>query len=96
MAGPESGRSPDEIAEALAELHTSAPEEAKIQEALGAVQALRAEQLGRLAFLHALRIEVDIEIARSVGASRDLGATWTGIGTQLGVTGQAAQQRFDR
>ena len=96
MSGPESGRSPDEMVEAFAESQTSAPDKAKIQEALTAVEVLRSEQLGRLASLHALRNEVDIEIAKSVGASRELGVTWTGIGAQLGVSGQAAQQRFDR
>ena len=50
--------------------------------------------LRELCALHGQRARLELEIHQNVTALRHHGATWLMIAEQLGVTRQAAQQRF--
>ena len=50
-------------------------------------------KLGGMAHLRAV---IDEEEQRTVEVARMLGATWEDIGSSIGVTGSAVQQRFKR
>jgi predicted transcriptional regulator len=54
----------------------------------------KAETLAALAELNDHRAAVDLRIAAEARAARAAGATWNEIGRILGITRQAAQQRF--
>ena len=43
-----------------------------------------------------LRQEVEASLVAAVGAARAAGATWTALGAKLGVSRQAAQERYGR
>lgn len=47
-----------------------------------------------LAELAALRTDLDQAIAQAVAGQRSGGRSWAGIGDALGITRQAAQQRY--
>jgi hypothetical protein len=47
-----------------------------------------------LTLLTSLADDIDTAIAEAVTGLRDFGYSWTDIGTRLGVTRQAAQQRW--
>jgi hypothetical protein len=63
----------------------------RILAAMGNRTAGNADHLGDLA---ALSADVDAQLLRSVQAARQEGYSWAEIGSRLGVTRQAAQQRF--
>jgi hypothetical protein len=65
--------------------YASAIERMDNREALYALEAVKAAQVG-----------VDIIARQAVAMARQDGETWEGIGAALGVTKQAAQQRFGR
>jgi len=50
--------------------------------------------LDYLALLESMRGELEDLIVREVSCSRAWGASWLDVGDSLGVTRQAAQQRF--
>lgn len=58
--------------------------------------ALRQESLVSIPRLVQRRDDADQAIADAVAAAREGRATWTEIGTALGCTRQAAQQRYRR
>jgi hypothetical protein len=52
--------------------------------------------LGWVATAHQQAKTADATLAAAVTRARQSGASWTAIGTQLGLTRQGAQQRFTR
>lgn len=55
---------------------------------------MTARDLRRLAALATRRDDVDAGIAALIATLRAAGASWTAIGTALGITRQGAQQRY--
>ena len=53
-----------------------------------------ANPLHRVASFSELGLFLERELRREVKHARDMGETWTAIGITLGVSRQAAQQRF--
>jgi len=49
-----------------------------------------------LTFMLGLSAEIDSAIAQAVTGLREFGYSWTEIGSRLGITRQAAQQRWGR
>lgn len=58
------------------------------------LQSADTKQLRIIADLAADRHRIDGELEAAVQAARDGGRSWAEIGAMLGVTKQAAQQRF--
>lgn len=58
--------------------------------------SLRKHLLGEIAFTRALIAQLEEQLHSRVQATRDAGATWQELAEALGVSAQAAQQRFRR
>ncbi|MGO4143731.1 hypothetical protein AB4Y77_01485 [Paenarthrobacter sp. YAF11_1] len=54
----------------------------------------KTEALNDLRQYEAARQQSEEDVRQCVGRARELGASWAEIGAMLGVTRQAAQQRF--
>jgi hypothetical protein len=53
-----------------------------------------ARPLHRLDTLRKRRADIEIAVMQAVEAARAAGASWSAVGTALGVSAQAAQQRY--
>jgi len=57
-------------------------------------RAVPGVELGRLIAAAHAAVDADSELAHAAHAARQAGASWTQIGDAVGLTRQAAQQRW--
>jgi hypothetical protein len=55
---------------------------------------MKTEALKKLRGIRDINAQLDKQAARAVAQAREAGATWTEVGQSLGVSRQAAQQRY--
>lgn len=58
--------------------------------------ALRAHLVGEISFTRELIARLDGQLTARIHAARECGITWQQIADALGVSNQAAQQRYGR
>ena len=69
------------------------PQNFKVTRRIQRVQELQTVERGR-ARIRASEAALDRDVLEKVRRARDAGASWSDIGSALGVSKQAAQQKF--